>query len=256
MAYLVTVPQPSNAELAEKRAVVTYHPPSDYETQTEPLFIEEARYLLGVGGNVGLRTWDACLRLGYYLTTEARSLIQGKNVLEVGAGTGLLSMICAKYLDASFVLATDGIAHIVDSIQHNMDLNSSASTMSIDAKILNWTDLSEIHELLADSEGRPRKYDVVLGSDITYNLDYFVPLVETFDALVRLFPDIKIIIAGAIRNINTFSTFVDTCAAKNFRVVDVPFECPEFHHQTGFFHTIALPIRLLSIERSCKKAQS
>ena len=254
MAYLSTVKQLAATEAAQQKTIVSYFLPQDRDvTSVNPVLIEEARNLLAIGGNVGFRTWDACLRLAYFLSTEGHDLIQGKNVIELGAGTGLLSILCAGHLDAASVLSTDGVADVVTSIERNIrinqDLFEGSQKRPPGARILNWTDLSELSEVLKQN-GQLPKYDIILGSDITYNLDYMVPLVETFDAIDTLFPDIDIIISGAIRNINTFNAFIKACSDKGFEVSDVPFECPSFHQQKGFFHTIALPIRIFKIMRT------
>lgn len=61
--------------------------------------------------------------------TVRPDLVKGKNVLELGAGTGFLSLLCAGELDARHVLATDGLAHVCESLQVNVDLNKDNDTV-------------------------------------------------------------------------------------------------------------------------------
>lgn len=250
MGLLSAAKQQSGPELAQQKSIVSYYPPfAVNEYSGGPILIEESRYLLGIGSNVGLRTWDAGLRLGHYLLSEAPSTIQGKHVLELGSGTGLCSIFCAKYLNPVHVLATDGVPDVLTGINHNIVLNALESPSLISTELLNWTDLDGLEEKLK-GQGQIPHYDIVIGSDITYNIDLLSPLVETFDVLQRLFPEIDIIIASVVRNVSTFNAFVKACSEKHFEVVDIRFEPPQFHQQTGFFHNLAVPILMVRIKRT------
>ena len=105
----------------------------------------------------GYRTWEGALHLASYLTSaqSSPSLIKNKSVLELGAGTGFLSILCAKYLSAKSVIATDGDESVVEAIKTNAKLNS----VEVEAKKLWWgTGLNET--------GLGSSYDVVVGADI------------------------------------------------------------------------------------------
>ena len=125
----------------------------------------EARSLLGSSGDTGLRTWEAALRLGSFLcSNEGRNLIDGKDILELGAGSGFLSILCAKYLNARSVLATDGSGGVVDELKSNIYLIGLEDGRLIDGAFLKWGDV------LADGALCSREhlytYDLILGSDI------------------------------------------------------------------------------------------
>lgn len=84
----------------------------------------ESRYVISASGTTGLRTWEAALLLGSFLVSEAgRAIIRGKRVFELGAGTGMLSILCAKHLGVSGIVATDGDEAVVDAIKTNLFLN-------------------------------------------------------------------------------------------------------------------------------------
>ena len=250
LGYLSTIQQPSGPDFAQQKTIVTYTVPSPLgDTNAPTIKVSESRFLLGAGSNVGLRTWESCLRLGSYLVLQNKALVEGKRVIELGTGTGLLSILCAKCLGASHVLATDGAAHVVEGTRRNIELNYDTEQSLIRAETLDWTDLSELDDILRDRKGELPEYDLILGSDITYNLDYFVPLVEILDVLVHKFPKIDIIISAAVRNINTWNKFVETCAQKSFEIQEIEFSCPDSQMQTGFFHNIAMEIRLVRIKK-------
>src|ERR1700761_419208 len=96
MAVLSTAKPMAAFTTAQQKSIVSYHLPADFLSQQPVcIYIEEARNLLAARGTTGLRVWDASLHLGYFLFAAGASLIQHKNVLELGAGTGLLSILCA-----------------------------------------------------------------------------------------------------------------------------------------------------------------
>ena len=57
-------------------------------------------------GGIGATVWDAGLVLSKYFEANSKTLIENKSVLEIGSGTGLVGMVCAK-LGAKSVLFTD-----------------------------------------------------------------------------------------------------------------------------------------------------
>merc|ERR1712228_879168 len=59
-----------------------------------------------MGGGIGATIWDAGLVLSKYFEANNKALIRDKSVLEIGSGTGLVGMVCAK-LGAKSVLFTD-----------------------------------------------------------------------------------------------------------------------------------------------------
>src|SRR5437868_5871780 len=109
---------------AQQRSIVSYHLPSDFTSEAPIcIYIEEARNLVAAHGTTGLRVWDASLHLAYFLSTEGKSFVREKAVLELGAGTGLLSILCTGPLQAARVVSTDGDADVVESIETNAELN-------------------------------------------------------------------------------------------------------------------------------------
>ena len=147
-----------------------------YVTYTAPIFTGEAhhswtvttlefRAVLSNSGNTGLRTWEGALQLGTYLASPSgRALILGKNVLELGAGTGFLSIFCAKHAGTLHVLATDGDGGVVDDMGANIYLNGLENSDRMESTSLKWGH-ALIDEMLTHPE-EERVYDVVLGADV------------------------------------------------------------------------------------------
>src|ERR1700759_2854981 len=102
-------PLPPELSSAQQRAYVTYTFARTNSTSLSTITLLESRLLISASGTTGLRTWEASLHLASFLLSEQGSkYIENKRVLELGAGTGLVSIMCAKYLNPKHVLATDG----------------------------------------------------------------------------------------------------------------------------------------------------
>jgi hypothetical protein len=98
---------------------VSYTIPQDGCKERKQITTFESRGLIYGSGSTGFRTWEAALHLGTYLfsgSSDISSLlsVRGKRVVELGAGTGFLSLLCLKHLGAARVLMTDGNAKLVD----------------------------------------------------------------------------------------------------------------------------------------------
>ena len=125
----------------------------------------ESRFLLAAAGSTGRRTWEAALHLGHFFFSEiGMKYVYGKNIVELGAGTGLLTILCAKYLGASHVLATDGSGEVIDDLQSNLHLNGLDREPAIKTAVLKWG-----HALIDDAlsiDGDDLAFDVVVGADV------------------------------------------------------------------------------------------
>ncbi|KAL1628194.1 hypothetical protein SLS54_001764 [Diplodia seriata] len=165
---------PSEFESAQKKSYVTYSFGND-----RAVTLLESRAVISSSGTTGLRTWEAALHLGAYLASEGgRQWVRGKRVLELGAGTGLLSILCTKHLQATKATATDGDEGVVDSIKTNLFLNGLDAPGGMDSIVLRWV----------------------------------IPvLVSTLADLFQHQPSLQILIAATIRNEQTFEAFDVAC---------------------------------------------
>ncbi len=113
----------------------------------------------------GFRTWEGSLHLGSYLLTEEGSRrVRGKNVLELGAGTGFLTILAAKHLQAKHVTATDGDEGVIQALKENLALNHVDEAHKVRTETLTWGPFSDESWIKADCASHP--YDVIIGADI------------------------------------------------------------------------------------------
>lgn len=166
--------------------IITYTIP-----QLGEIYISEQPSLLVSGGTTGLRTWEASLLLSEWLLEQD---IQGKNILELGSGTGLAGIIAAK--KGSKVMATDGSERVVSTLRGNFKRNDIAA----DTSVLWWGEENDILE---------RKWDLILGADITYDEDICSDLAKTYEFGLRCGG--MGILAATVRNEDTLMAFVREC---------------------------------------------
>ena len=164
LAKLMSFVQMPAAMAALQKSYVTYTV-STTASNAPTITTLEARTLLASSGTTGLRTWEAALYLGTYLSTaDGAALLKDKKVIELGAGTGFLSILCAKHLGASYVLTTDGSGEVVDDIVTNLYLNGLDRSGVIDPIVLKWG--HALIDGLSKGNFGNGSFDVALGADI------------------------------------------------------------------------------------------
>jgi len=255
---LMAQPMPDEMAAVQQKSYVTYTLSlldDELSSSQGPAQITmlESRNLIAAGGTTGLRTWEAALHLGQWLcsrtTTTENIVIRDKRVLELGAGTGYLSVLCAKYLHAAQVIASDGSDDVVMALPDNFYLNGLQESDRIRAMDLKWG-----HALLGTEEAEwngGRLVDVVLGADITYDKSVIPSLVSTVAALFAKFPGVVVVIAATERNRETFESFLQVCQKRKFVVDEVnDFPVPTREEQRGPFYSDCVPIRICRISRT------
>lgn len=173
MSILLTSNVPSEADSAQQKAYVTYsysQPTSTDATSADwTVTLLESRSVISSSGTTGLRTWEAALLLGSYLVSEhGQAIVRQKRLFELGAGTGMLSILCAKHLNITGIVATDGDEAVVDAIKTNIFLNeldsSETSACQVRTAALRWgwpidaTTFSEDYGMEVP--------DILLGADV------------------------------------------------------------------------------------------
>ncbi|KAM7185225.1 putative methyltransferase domain containing protein [Naviculisporaceae sp. PSN 640] len=254
LSVLLSTPLPAEISAAQQKSRVTYHlslldsDNTNQEQKENTITLLESRNLISASGTTGLRTWEAALHLGQYLCAYP-SIIQGQRILELGAGTGYLGILCAKYLGAEHVLVSDGSDDVINNLPDSLFLNglqidgdSNGGNSKITPTQLLWG-----HALVGTEEEKwngGRKIDVVLGADITYDASIIPSLVGTLEDLVGLYPDVKVLIAATERNRETFESFLDVCKKRGFEVDSQSFPVPKREDQQGPFYSDAAPIHI------------
>ena len=245
----------SNGLPVLERSKSIYTAPQDLDAPAIQVVINEAKNIIGAGPTTGLRTWEASLRLAHYLFQHP-SLIRNQNVLELGAGTGFLSLFCSLALGAKSVIATDGADQVLDGLQQNLSLNAAPFDTNHEpsrptVRKLRWEDTESLDAALTTDDGAPLIPDTILGADVSYHSDAHPPLAKLLAKLSRSNPAARILISHTDRNSETLDNFCIMCRREepSFRIEEIDFPCP-VEQQKGLFHSLAMPIRIFKIASS------
>ncbi|RMY59089.1 hypothetical protein D0863_12050 [Hortaea werneckii] len=254
LSSLLATELPSEAAAVQRKTYVTFTcpfpdcNPADDEIDGRTVTLLERRHLISGSLTTGFRTWEAALHLGsYLLTPQGSALIRGKNVFELGAGTGFLSILCAKHLEARHVTTTDGDEGVVEALKENLFLNGLDDEQKVLTSVLRWGRGLKGSWVEDDCEAWP--YDTIIGADITYDKLGISALVATLRFLFDMRPDLKIIIAGAVRNAETFETFRHACLRSKFQVEEIDHQPEAVRDQKALFYATVMPLKILLIEK-------
>ncbi|KAJ4298256.1 hypothetical protein N0V90_006155 [Kalmusia sp. IMI 367209] len=247
----------SESASAQQKAYVTYayscHPTDESDAKEYSVTLLESRSVISSSGTTGLRTWEAALLLGQFLASDRGSaIVRGQRIFELGAGTGMLSILCAKHLCVSGIVATDGDEAVVDAIKTNvflngLDLKESAGT-TVNTAALSWGWPLDAKTFTEDYGMEIP--DVLLGADVTYDKIVIPALVSSMREFFELNPALQALVAATIRNEQTFETFLNACRRNRFTMEQINFAPLPEPLQDGPFYPTTTPIQIWRITRS------
>uniref|UniRef100_A0A336MR32 CSON005291 protein n=1 Tax=Culicoides sonorensis TaxID=179676 RepID=A0A336MR32_CULSO len=149
----------------------------------------EIEHKISTGLNlVGYQVWRGALLLADFIIHN-RKLFSDKNILEVGSGVGLTSIVAAKY--AKQVVCTDvNIGTILELIDENVSRNinllktRNIKVMELDFKAETWC---------PELENEIKHVDYVFAADVIYDNDLTEVFVQTVERLLVNYPNINAI---------------------------------------------------------------
>lgn len=171
--------------------------------------ITETPKVISGAGTTGLRTWEAALYLLSYLhdllvTTKN---LQGKALVELGTGTGLVSLALLKnhatHQFASICL-TDGDSALIDNLAATFSANSLPDHVPVSSHQLWWgtTDPSDAATFVQPAP----TCDIVLAADVTYDSLVVPQLAATLADFFRAGAT-EAYIAATVRNTSTIEAW-------------------------------------------------
>lgn len=157
---------------------------------------------IGVDGDTGLQCWDSAFIMAKFLEKHKDTYVVGKNVLEIGSGTGIVAIVCQLLTEApldqdgtggwgtqtdapGLIIATD-LPYTMANIEANIHRNSvpGGNGSKLEAFVLDWNAPADLYAPGDATGAGGRKplalwYDVILCSDVIW-LEHLIPaLVET-----------------------------------------------------------------------------
>lgn len=134
---------------------------------------------------------------------------QPLQVVELGAGCGIVGIALAQMLPSCSVLLTD-LPEVEDIITRNITAAQPAAMSAVQYQNLDWDD--------PPNNLCPRPINLILVSDCTYNSDSLPALVSALDRLVRTSPEAIILVALKRRH-DSETIFFDLMGSAGFTAV-------------------------------------
>lgn len=174
--------------------------------------LQDAPLENGDYGTVGAQTWgSACVlsemvvempqEFGFGRVSAEGDLDDGSRrmrVLELGAGTGLVSLTVGKFLEGKAeefgygevkVVASDFHPSILSNLRANVVANfppnslPSVSSLSLSVHRLDWSEVASATDALSPPFDQP--FDLILGADIIYELEHALWIKSCLEKLLR-----------------------------------------------------------------------
>ena len=150
-----------------------------FEIGGKMLRIEEE---LNQSVGTGLNVWDGALLLAYYLQSNAASVVDGKTIVELGSGCGLVG-IAAAVLGAREVILTD-LSYTLPLLRGNIEYNRhvvSEKCERIECIECDWFKASSIKKF--PSFGTNSSIDIILAADCVWLEELVKPFLGTLSRL-------------------------------------------------------------------------
>lgn len=243
---LLCLPQILGATPLPPTAIDTLQYVIDDENTT--VKIKETPKIISGQGTTGLRTWEAALYLLSYINSSGedstgRISLEGSEIVELGAGTGLVSLAIAKKFKShnfTSITVTDGDSALVEGIGATFAYNG-IENVAVRSQQLLWgtTDPRDTENFV---QAVPHA-DIVVAADVTYDALVVPQLAAT---LLDFFHDgtKTAYIAATVRNLDTIAAWEKSISG-HF-VWDVCAKCQDPHTEaaTGWYRKGTPEIRI------------
>ena len=181
----------------------------DAPTLARPIKLREERDNEGVPLRTGCRVWS-CARLLSRRLVDAESFsIRDRDVLELGAGVGVVGLVCAS-LGARSVTLTDRDEAALALMHTNVRLNgyydaTAVSECEVSVERLDWGDVGTYIQ-------PPNAFEYVVAADVLYLPEHCEALPDA--AAAHLKPGGRLVVACGLRRAGLMETLVAALRGK------------------------------------------
>uniref|UniRef100_A0A0M3IFS5 FAM86 domain-containing protein n=1 Tax=Ascaris lumbricoides TaxID=6252 RepID=A0A0M3IFS5_ASCLU len=166
-------------------------------------------------GTTGLSCWKASCDLTHYLLGVGASFVQGRNVLELGAGCGLCGITLAASGLTNSVTLTYCNKHVLGLIEENLCNNFSQEVRqqrNIKVNYFDW-----MASKASDLYIRP---NLIIASDVVYDNKVLPSLAHMIADPIEAGGrgDVRCLVASTVRNEDTMRAFLSAKEANGLKV--------------------------------------
>ncbi|OAK95544.1 hypothetical protein IQ06DRAFT_60653 [Phaeosphaeriaceae sp. SRC1lsM3a] len=138
----------------------------------------------------GHHLWNAGRTTSTYLEEHAAALVQNKTVLELGAGAGLPSLVCALNGAKQVVVTDYPDAELIDNLRYNIDHCSLLSSPPhIVAEGYLWG--APVEDVVKHLPDGAETFDVLILADLLFNHSEHAKLIKTVQITLTKSPEAK-----------------------------------------------------------------
>lgn len=137
--------------------------------------------------------WNAGRVVSQYLEEVAQTVVKDKCVLELGAGAGLPSIICALRGARKVVVTDYPDPELIENLQYNIDHCQALTDRSvIQAEGYLWGNPSD--RLRIHLEGQPDGFDLLILADILFNHSEHEKLIDSLRSTLKKSADARALV--------------------------------------------------------------
>ncbi|KAI0937170.1 hypothetical protein AcV5_005131 [Taiwanofungus camphoratus] len=185
-------------------------------------------------GTTGLRTWTASLVMAQHLILHP-DLVQGRRILELGAGVGFLGIVIATLQllaeapekpgqPSPALCLTDANDAVLRRCQDNVRLSCNLSSRhpSLSCYLFDWSDgVDPLRQSIIQDLLRRINAEIIIGTDLVYEPSIIPALISTLYLALKTNKGVSskgtvAYIALTVRNEATFGELLRTAGAYNY----------------------------------------
>ena len=195
-----------------------------FEYENRILRIQSSPHMVS-SGTTGGYIWDAGVAMADHIILNAPGIVKGRNVVELGSGTGLVGIVASVFGNAQNVCLTDLAGVLKRYAEPNAQAYDNITCREFDWRYPEAFDFGE--------------FDVLLASDVLYDPEIVPVLVKVLEKARE--GGVDCYIAQRIRNPDTFKLFLNSFP-KNIDIIDMPEQGSHF-----FYSNPARDIKLIHL---------
>ncbi|KAI8111253.1 hypothetical protein M9434_004825 [Picochlorum sp. BPE23] len=214
-----------------------------------------------LGDGVGAKVWRVARIMCQKMVDDPALCVEGKDVLEVGAGCGACGFLAGK-MGAHQVVVSDYVDQLLLNLKEALhrnefpgqqvgDRDQEWNNGNVAVRFIDWEDSvalleqqtpvdikspaaldGESSRIVAPGVPEESKFDIILGTDVLYEW----PMVQSLSATLqhRLRPDGTAYICNAVRDQAMFDAFIDSMRSRHLDVSVSHLDTETTHEQESF----------------------